>query len=81
MTSGERLIWAAAFAKHYDISSPGKVVEDNARWRQWEELRTVQAIECAGGAVERCRESLADVRTGFGEDSETYKMLADILAD
>lgn len=81
MTDGEKLIWAAAFAKCLDNPAPpAHVVNDPTRYGQWELARTNAAIEYAGVVVERVRESAHTVEDGYGEDSSTYLLLKAMLS-
>lgn len=80
MTDGEKMVWAAVFAKHYDLSSPPRdVVHDTKKWQAWESAQVHIAIECAAGAVERMREEVEAIAKGFGADSLVTIALADMV--
>jgi hypothetical protein len=80
MSPGEKMIWAAAYAKYYDLSSPAPgLVNDAAKWKEWESAQVHGAIEFAGYAVENAREHLGAVKDGFGATSSTYLMLKAVL--
>lgn len=81
MTDGEKLIWAAAFAKCLDNPTPpAHVANDPTRYGQWELARTEAAIEYAGDVVERVRESEHTIKDGYGDASPTYLLLKAMLS-
>jgi hypothetical protein len=82
MTDGEQLVWAAVFAKLYDLSNPPPHVTKPGRdkvWRAWERGQVVDAVERAGHAVRYLREIRGHVKEGFGDNSDVYQMLVEML--
>lgn len=83
MTEGEKMVWAAVYAKKRDLSNrPSDCIigeGSDERWRQWEEDQTVSAIEHANYAVQAMREALPAVIEGYGEDDDTTRHLKDML--
>lgn len=73
MSPGEKLVWAAVFAKEYDISNPPRGMSENPKlWEQWENAATQAAIECAATAVNRLRGALPSIAERFGDDEVTF---------
>jgi len=82
MTQGERLVWAAAYAKEFDLRNPPReccLPKNDAMWREWEESQVHQAIELACCAVAYMRRVRGDIQNGYGKDSDVAQMLDDIL--
>jgi hypothetical protein len=79
------IVWAAVFAKEFNISNPPSRCiigpDAEAEWEVWESTQTQSAIENATGAVERLRASLPDTKHGWGEDHNVCKCLTAILSD
>ena len=66
MTAGEQMVWAAVFAKRYDVHEPpGEVVHDTKRWREWESGRVAMAVENAHYAVIALREARSELSEDF----------------
>jgi hypothetical protein len=71
MTSGEKMVWAAVFAREMEVLknpppyiSAGPVMQ----WKEWECNQACAACETAWVAVERLREAISTGRLheGFG---------------
>lgn len=90
MTNGEKMLWAAAYSKQFKFDIPGYVHQEFQEWRQgvrlgpdpWEAYEIGQAAsaaEYATGVVTRLRSALSAVAEGFGEDSDVYQMIKEML--
>ena len=83
MSQGEKLIWAAVFARECSLHNPPPHVLRPGKeqaWEDWELDQFVTAAEIAGGAIEYLREKVpARVLEGFGQESSTYKMLMEMV--
>lgn len=58
MTLNERLIWAAVFAREFDLRNPprGVVLPGRSdKWKEWEAAKVHQAMEAACNAVVHAR--------------------------
>ena len=84
MTDGEKMVWAFVFADEINkamhnppdyVLLPG--VDD--KWSQWEIDQAVSASEVAYSRVYRMRNALLGVASGFGEESDVYEMLKEML--
>ena len=66
MTTLETMVWAAVFAKHFDIGNPPAHVMPHAHggndapWGEWERGQAQEAGSHANGAVEYLREIRSD---------------------
>ena len=80
MSHGEQLVWAAVFAKEFNLKNPPPhTANDREAWGQWEEGQVSSAIEIASCAVGYLRESGARIEEGFGADSDVYLRLLQVL--
>lgn len=70
MTDGEKMVWAAVFAKELNLHNPpsrclvGK--DADKEWTKWEAAQVQSAIESAGYAIEHLREAEPGVYGGHG---------------
>ena len=83
MTDGEKMIWAAAFARNYtpEIPPPHVVRESQMGRELWELQLAAAAAECAWAAVLGAREAVGEVANGWGDDSDTYAMIVEMVGD
>jgi len=66
MTAAEQMVWAAVFAKEYDIHNPpSSAIADDDKWKEWELSQLTSAAECAGGAVSALRGAQEAIREGW----------------
>ena len=77
MTDSEKLVWAAVFAKTYDLSKrPTEAGE------YWEENLVAYAVEQSSIAVKRLRWAEEHITRKEGlMDSETLKMFLDMMGN
>jgi len=76
LSESEKLVWAASFAAHYDLSNPpGRVLKpgQDKEWAEWEQSQVIHAIENAGNAIVHLRKVLKPLKEGWGKDSDTYQ--------
>lgn len=84
MTKNERMIWAAAYVKHFDLknppsrclSGPNSVEE----WCKWEDQQCVSAMENAANAVGRARRNRAEFLEGW-EGCDCADMVAQMIPE
>jgi hypothetical protein len=84
LTPGERMVWAAVYAKERDIRNPPRDLnypKNVEALREWERGQAYHAIESACYAVQAMREAADHMKNGFGEDSDVYQMFVDMLGD
>ena len=77
MTDGEKMIYAAVFAKEANLRNPpgGMCRPGNGdEWRRWEADQIASAAEYASTMVEYYRIAGARIIDGWGEDSVDYRM-------
>jgi len=74
MTNGEKMVWAAVFAKEFDLSKCGCDAEK-------ESTMVHQAIEEAAGAVYYMRKERDSIIEGFGESSDVTVLLNEIMGN
>lgn len=83
MSEGERMVWAATYARvraeWMDRGLPDHVSIHNDEARAaWESDCAGQAIEHAYAAVIALRKALPETLEGWGEDSDVYRMAAEM---
>ncbi len=81
MTEGEKLVWAAVFARESSLRDPppNVLTPGGNAWRAWEEDQIATAVEIAGGAVDYMREIQARVAEGHGKSSRTMMYLHEMI--
>ena len=78
----ERMIWAAAFIKDFDISDPPySMAKDANKWEDWEKSQTLQAMEYACGVIWHLRNAVKPFEKDFGKDSYVTKILREMMDD
>ena len=83
MTNGEKMVWAAVFAREMEaLKNPPPYVfaDPDIKWKEWEHSQTCSACEVACGAVDRLREVVSTGRLyeGFGDIGGVVQMATDI---
>jgi hypothetical protein len=70
MTTGEKAVWAAVFAKRLDLSPPPGMAAPlrAAELREWERDQVVSAIESACYAVIYLRDARDEIHEDYGPD-------------
>ena len=81
LTQNEKLIYAAAYVAHLDVSNPPPyllVPGKQAEWEEWNQAQIAHAIEWASSAVEMHRDAAAKIGEGWEGDevAEHYKQMA-----
>jgi hypothetical protein len=88
MTNGERMVWAATYAVNYvkEMSTQWEHccgARSNAEYTKLrdeaEEVAIHSAIESASCAVRHLRDAEPEIREGWGEDSDVFKMAEEML--
>jgi hypothetical protein len=79
MTSGERMIWAAAFAYHWCRAETPHGLRAEP-WKDWKRGTCMTAVEEAAFAVENLR-AQAPTITDEDEDESTLAMLRSMLGE
>jgi hypothetical protein len=69
MTEGEKVVWAAVFAREFDLHNPprqclGASRETDQLWREWEQSKCHSAAEVASAAVMHLREQREAIEEG-----------------
>jgi len=80
MNTVERGIYAAVWAKEYDIHDPPKEVcypDNGGKWEQWEKDQAANAAICAAYAVQRFREAGKEIVDGQGKGSDVHRLYLD----
>lgn len=82
MTDGEKMVWAAVFAKNLDLRNPPShcVVGENAdkELTRWESAQVQSSIEAAGYAVQHLREAEPGVYDDYGLRSPVTKFYSEL---
>lgn len=84
LNDGEKLVWAAVFAKYHDLRNPppGMATPSNdEQWKKWEQGQIASAVEHAYSAVVYLRKAHGYIEEGFGADSDTYKMFVTMIGE
>jgi len=87
MTAGEKLVWAATYARCYQRSianCPAELMhigDNGRRWAEWEAGQTAAACEAACHAVQSLREIRRHLVEGYGHKSPVtimYREMTDV---
>jgi hypothetical protein len=85
MTDGEKMVWAAVFAKELNLRDPPSwclVGEDSDNeWVKWEASQTQQAIEAAGYAIAHLREAEPGVYSGHGSSGIVAECYSELIKE
>ena len=76
MTEGERMVWAAAYARYF-MDDYEKQQQYGKRWHR----SIPSAIEWAWSAVREMREAKQKVIEGWGDDNDVTLMLKEMIGD
>lgn len=90
MTNGEKMVWAAAYAKEFTFDYPSHVHREREAWKlggekgldPWEAYEMAmahRAAEYACGVVQRLRSSVAGLVDGWGDNSDICLMAREML--
>ncbi len=80
MTDGERMVWAAVYARNYNRIDKSEGRPDGSQAAQeWAKAKVMDSIERAGCAVEYLREVREELKEWFGDDSDIHKMYLEMV--
>lgn len=85
MTNGEKMVWAAVFAREMEVlhNPPPYVVmdQDRTKWEEWEQEQACSAAEIACAAVDHLRDIINTGRLhhGFGDIGGVVQMALEMI--